>query len=271
MSYILEALQKAQDQHELSRTLGPAEGEARPAPVRSRMGSMVIGLGLIVTLAGPALWWYIDSANSAVGLPAAEEPVATMTPAPKKAEAVANKQAETATRTKTALPVKLLAARPAVGELKEQARILASNKTTRNSATHPSETVNATKKPVAKARMPAVEAPVSDPNNQPVDGGAVRFRRQMPDDFRADSPDMVAELKNDTRKLASTLRHARSQAIARRQEVAVILDVQQRTYRTSGLKDIHRLSSALNLKLLTAESELSSDKVGAVRFFADGS
>ncbi|MDH3672970.1 MAG: GspH/FimT family protein [Gammaproteobacteria bacterium] len=81
----------------------------------------------------------------------------------------------------------------------------------------------------------------------------------------------VVELKNDTRKLASTLRHARSQAIARRQEVAVILDVQQRTYRTSGLKDIHRLSSALNLKLLTAESELSSDKVGAVRFFADGS
>jgi general secretion pathway protein H len=81
----------------------------------------------------------------------------------------------------------------------------------------------------------------------------------------------VVELKSGTRKLASTLRYARSQAIARRQDVAVILDVQKRTYRTSGFKKIHRLSSDLNLKLFTAESELLNDEVGAVRFFADGS
>lgn len=81
----------------------------------------------------------------------------------------------------------------------------------------------------------------------------------------------VMELKSDTRKLASTLRYARSQAIAQRQDVAVILNVQKRTYRTSGFEKIHRLSSDLNLKLLTAESELLSDEAGAVRFFADGS
>jgi general secretion pathway protein H len=81
----------------------------------------------------------------------------------------------------------------------------------------------------------------------------------------------VVELKTGARQLASALRHARSQAIARRQDVAVLLDVQKRTYRTSGFEKIHRLSSDLNLKLLTAESELLNDEVGAVRFFADGS
>ncbi len=81
----------------------------------------------------------------------------------------------------------------------------------------------------------------------------------------------IVELKSGARKLASALRHARSQAIVRAQEVAVVLDVQERTYQTSGFKEIHRLSSDLNLKLFTAESELLNDETGTIRFFADGS
>ncbi|MFQ5994564.1 MAG: GspH/FimT family pseudopilin [Acidiferrobacterales bacterium] len=79
------------------------------------------------------------------------------------------------------------------------------------------------------------------------------------------------ELKSSVRELASALRQARSQAIAQRHHVAVTLNVERRTYETSGVTQRHTLPSALKLKLLTAKSEIVNETVGAIRFFADGS
>jgi len=78
-------------------------------------------------------------------------------------------------------------------------------------------------------------------------------------------------VKSGARELASALRSARSEAIAQHREMAVVLDVQQRTYRAENSTRVHRLGQELDLKLLTAQTEVSSAHMGAIRFFADGS
>ncbi len=63
----------------------------------------------------------------------------------------------------------------------------------------------------------------------------------------------VFELKSGARQLASALQAARGRAIARDGEVAVIVDVQKRMYRTTGLTEVRPLSAELSLTLETAE------------------
>ena len=81
----------------------------------------------------------------------------------------------------------------------------------------------------------------------------------------------LVAVKSAARELASALRSARSQAIAGQREVALMLDVQARTYRLAGATQIRRLGSDLELKLLAAQSEVSTPQTGAIRFFPDGS
>lgn len=88
----------------------------------------------------------------------------------------------------------------------------------------------------------------------------------------------VIELKSDVRTLASMLRFARGQAVAGYRETSVILDLRNRTYRTSELHNnsspfpgLKSFSSDLDITLLTADSELINEDIGAIRFFADGS
>jgi general secretion pathway protein H len=79
------------------------------------------------------------------------------------------------------------------------------------------------------------------------------------------------EVKGGARQLASALRHARSEAITQRRDVALVLDVAQHTFATTGMDKVHALPDGLNLKLLTADTEIVNDARGAIRFFADGS
>ena len=79
------------------------------------------------------------------------------------------------------------------------------------------------------------------------------------------------ELKSGARQLASALQAARGRAIARDGEVAVIVDVQKRMYRTTGASEVRPVSPELTLTLETADSEVLNDQVGAIRFFPDGS
>ena len=79
------------------------------------------------------------------------------------------------------------------------------------------------------------------------------------------------ELKSGARQLASALQAARGRAIAMDGEVAVIVDVQKRMYRTTGTSEVRPVSPDLALKLETSGSEVLSDQVGAIRFFPDGS
>lgn len=79
------------------------------------------------------------------------------------------------------------------------------------------------------------------------------------------------EMKAAARQLAAGLRKARSTAISTRLETALSLDVEQRHFGISGDKQVYRLPSKADLSLLTAQSELSSEKIGSIRFYPDGS
>ncbi len=81
----------------------------------------------------------------------------------------------------------------------------------------------------------------------------------------------AVELKGATRQVASALRYARTQAVAKRRDVALLFDVERRAFVNSDADKVHMLPADLNLKLLTAQSEIVSEDVGAIRFFADGS
>lgn len=79
------------------------------------------------------------------------------------------------------------------------------------------------------------------------------------------------ELKGATRQLAAGLRKARSLAVTQKQEAVLTLDVEQRRFTLTGDKREYALPTKLELSLYTAQSELLRDKVGAIRFYPDGS
>ena len=49
-----------------------------------------------------------------------------------------------------------------------------------------------------------------------------------------------------------------------------MLDLEQRTFQVERDPRAHALPKQIELKLFTAQSDLVSDKVGAIRFFPDG-
>lgn len=81
------------------------------------------------------------------------------------------------------------------------------------------------------------------------------------------------ELKGAARDVASGLRYARGRAIALQGETAVVIDLENRSYRIEGAGDdrVHDLGRNTELHLVTGRSEVRGDREGAIRFFADGS
>jgi general secretion pathway protein H len=79
------------------------------------------------------------------------------------------------------------------------------------------------------------------------------------------------ELKSSSRRVASGLRLAREEAIRSGRDVAFTLDLENRSFKVDGNFREVSLPEGLDLKLTAAESEMSSDHLGSVRFFPDGS
>ena len=80
----------------------------------------------------------------------------------------------------------------------------------------------------------------------------------------------TTQLKSAAREIAAGLRLARNEAVASRHETVLTLDLAQRTFRVGGDPRTHTLPHDIELKLFTAQSDLVSESVGAVRFFPDG-
>lgn len=80
-----------------------------------------------------------------------------------------------------------------------------------------------------------------------------------------------AELKAAARQITAGLRKARSEAVVRKNEVALTIDVENRQFELSGDKRVYRLPEKIEISLLTAQSELTDAKTGAIRFYPDGS
>jgi len=78
------------------------------------------------------------------------------------------------------------------------------------------------------------------------------------------------ELKRAAREIAAGLRLARSQAIATRSEAILELDVAQHAFRVPPDPKVHTMADGIEIKLYTAQRDLVSDQLGAVRFFPDG-
>ena len=79
-----------------------------------------------------------------------------------------------------------------------------------------------------------------------------------------------AELKASARQIAAGLRKARSDAISRRQESVLTLDLATRQFQLTGDARVYRLPPSVAVKVFTAQSELVGGTAGAIRFFPDG-
>ena len=78
------------------------------------------------------------------------------------------------------------------------------------------------------------------------------------------------DLKAAARTLASGLRQAQTVAITSRRDALLTVDVESREFRVADLEP-HKVSDRVDLKLYTAQQEVSSERVGAIRFYPDGS
>lgn len=79
------------------------------------------------------------------------------------------------------------------------------------------------------------------------------------------------EINSAVRYLASGLKMARSRAIATGQDSTLTLNVKKLTYRVGEKEKELKLPSKANISLITARSEQTANKSGAIRFFPDGS
>jgi general secretion pathway protein H len=81
----------------------------------------------------------------------------------------------------------------------------------------------------------------------------------------------VADLKSAARTLASGLRQAQSTAMVTRRDAVLAVDVEAREFVMPGDSEPRKLPDGVDLKLYTAQSEVSSERKGAIRFYPDGS
>ena len=80
----------------------------------------------------------------------------------------------------------------------------------------------------------------------------------------------TTELRSAARQVAAGLRFARSEAVATRQEARLMLDLEHQSFAVDGDNQVRMLPRGVGVKLVTAQSDLVSDKIGAIRFFPDG-
>jgi general secretion pathway protein H len=78
-----------------------------------------------------------------------------------------------------------------------------------------------------------------------------------------------AKVKAASRDLAAALRYTRGQAIVKREPMALKVDVDARRYQAPGKKWIE-LPKDMDIKILTARSEMEGESIGRIRFYPDG-
>ena len=79
------------------------------------------------------------------------------------------------------------------------------------------------------------------------------------------------QLKVAARDIVSTLRYARGQALLSHQQTTVTLDLTENSYTVSGRDKVYIIPKAIDVTVVTAQSELTGKGLGNIRFFADGS
>ncbi len=79
-----------------------------------------------------------------------------------------------------------------------------------------------------------------------------------------------ARIEAASRDLVAALRYTRGQAIVKGQQKVLEIDLGANTYQAPGKGSVE-LPKDMELRLTTAEQELTGDMKGGIRFFPDGS
>jgi len=81
----------------------------------------------------------------------------------------------------------------------------------------------------------------------------------------------TAEIKAAARDIVSALRYARGQALMDHQEIALSFDLEENSYTLSNRDKIYTVPDEISLTVVTAQSELTGQGQGNIRFYPDGS
>ncbi|MGR8979522.1 MAG: GspH/FimT family pseudopilin [Gammaproteobacteria bacterium] len=81
----------------------------------------------------------------------------------------------------------------------------------------------------------------------------------------------VMEHKAAVRDIVSALRYARGQALMFHQEKTVSFDLAKNSYTVSGRDKEYTIPAAIDVTIVTAQSELTGQGQGSFRFYPDGS
>lgn len=79
-----------------------------------------------------------------------------------------------------------------------------------------------------------------------------------------------AEIRNASREIVAGIRHTRGQAIVQREQQVFMVDGASRTWQAANRSPVE-LPDGLEIEMLTARSELTSERAGGIRFYPDGS
>ena len=80
----------------------------------------------------------------------------------------------------------------------------------------------------------------------------------------------AARITAASRDLVAALRYTRGQAIVKGKQEVLMLNLDSNSYTAPGKSSV-QLPKEMELKLTTAEQELTGGNSGGIRFFADGS
>ena len=78
-------------------------------------------------------------------------------------------------------------------------------------------------------------------------------------------------LNTVTRDISSALRFARGHALTHRKETVFEFNLEKNSYRVTDRNKTYTVSQEVEVTLDIAESQISDDQHGAIRFFPDGS
>ena len=78
-------------------------------------------------------------------------------------------------------------------------------------------------------------------------------------------------LRSASREIASALRYLRGHAISHHIESEFNVDVKSNVYRITGRNKDYSVPQAIKMRLITADTEITGEDSGTIRFYPDGS
>ncbi len=78
-------------------------------------------------------------------------------------------------------------------------------------------------------------------------------------------------LQSASREIASSLRYLRGHAVSKNVETEFNVDVETNVYQITGRSKVYSVPESITMRLTTADSEVTGEKSGIIRFFPDGS